>query len=98
LKWLEREQPDVLALQETKIQNAEFPADALASTGNTAFSGQSSYNGVAILCACRLTTSPTTWAAATSTSRSASSARRSAVQPLECAERPERRLDKYRYR
>jgi exodeoxyribonuclease-3 len=50
LKWLEREQPDVLALQETKIQNAEFPADAFAQYGYVAvFSGQSSYNGVAIL-------------------------------------------------
>jgi exodeoxyribonuclease-3 len=50
LKWLEREQPDVLALQETKMQNAEFPADAFAQYGYVAaFSGQSSYNGVAIL-------------------------------------------------
>jgi len=50
LKWLEREQPDVLALQETKIQNDEFPADAFGQYGYVAtFSGQSSYNGVAIL-------------------------------------------------
>ena len=45
-----REQPDLLALQETKIQNDEFPADAFAQYGYVAaFSGQSAYNGVAIL-------------------------------------------------
>jgi exodeoxyribonuclease-3 len=50
LKWLEREQPDVLALQETKIKDDEFPADAFSQYGYVAtFSGQSSYNGVAIL-------------------------------------------------
>ena len=50
LKWLEREQPDVLALQETKIRDDEFPADAFTQYGYLAtFSGQSSYNGVAIL-------------------------------------------------
>jgi exodeoxyribonuclease-3 len=50
LKWLEREQPDVLALQETKIQDEEFPADAFGQYGYvTAFSGQSSYNGVAFV-------------------------------------------------
>jgi exodeoxyribonuclease-3 len=50
LKWLEREQPDLLALQETKIQDDEFPADAFAQIGYTAtFSGQSAYNGVAVL-------------------------------------------------
>ena len=30
LKWLEREQPDVLALQETKMRDDEFPADAFS--------------------------------------------------------------------
>ena len=50
LKWLEREQPDVLALQETKIKDDEFPADAFSQYGYVAtFSGQSAYNGVAIL-------------------------------------------------
>ena len=50
LKWLEREQPDVLALQETKIRDDEFPADAFSQYGYLAtFSGQSAYNGVAIL-------------------------------------------------
>jgi exodeoxyribonuclease-3 len=50
LKWLEREQPDLLALQETKIKDDEFPADAFSPYGYTAtFSGQSAYNGVAVL-------------------------------------------------
>jgi len=50
LKWLEREQPDLLALQETKIKDDEFPADAFSQYGYIAtFSGQSAYNGVAIL-------------------------------------------------
>jgi exodeoxyribonuclease-3 len=50
LKWLEREQPDLLALQETKLKDDDFPADAFRDYGyGTVFSGQSSYNGVAIL-------------------------------------------------
>jgi exodeoxyribonuclease-3 len=50
LKWLEAEQPDVLALQETKLKDEEFPADAFRDCGYVAtFSGQSAYNGVAIL-------------------------------------------------
>ncbi len=50
LKWLEQERPDVLALQETKIKDDEFPADAFERYGYTAvFSGQAAYNGVAIL-------------------------------------------------
>jgi exodeoxyribonuclease-3 len=50
LTWLDREQPDVLALQETKLKNDDFPADAFTDRGYVAtFSGQSSYNGVAII-------------------------------------------------
>ncbi len=50
LKWLEREEPDVLALQETKLRDEDFPADAFTDHGYTAtFSGQAAYNGVAIL-------------------------------------------------
>lgn len=50
LKWLEQQRPDVLALQETKIKDDEFPADAFERYGYTAvFSGQAAYNGVAIL-------------------------------------------------
>jgi exodeoxyribonuclease-3 len=49
LDWLGRHQPDVLCLQETKVQDTEFPADALKNTGyEYAFKGQKSYNGVAV--------------------------------------------------
>ena len=47
--WLAAEQPDVLCLQETKVEDAAFPAAALEKAGyHTAFFGQKSYNGVAI--------------------------------------------------
>lgn len=47
---LARHAPDVVCLQETKVSDAEFPAAALREAGYaTAFSGQKSYNGVAIL-------------------------------------------------
>ena len=50
LRWLEREQPDLLALQETKLKDEDFPADTFRDRGYVAtFSGQSAYNGVAIL-------------------------------------------------
>jgi exodeoxyribonuclease-3 len=50
IEWLTREQPDLLALQETKIQNADFPLLELQALGYDAlFNGQASYNGVAIL-------------------------------------------------
>jgi exodeoxyribonuclease-3 len=50
LDWLAREQPDVLALQETKTVDADFPAEALMAAGYQAvFSGQKTYNGVALL-------------------------------------------------
>ena len=35
LKWLEREQPDLLALQETKIQDEDFPADAFRESATS---------------------------------------------------------------
>ena len=50
LKWMEQNSPDVLCIQETKVQDKDFPADALAETDyNFVFKGQKSYNGVAIL-------------------------------------------------
>jgi exodeoxyribonuclease-3 len=50
LAWLEKERPDVLCLQETKVEDAAFPVDALAKAGyQVATFGQRSYNGVAIL-------------------------------------------------
>jgi exodeoxyribonuclease-3 len=48
--WLEQEQPDVLCLQETKVDDPLFPHQAFAERGYTAaFSGQKAYNGVALL-------------------------------------------------
>jgi exodeoxyribonuclease-3 len=48
--WLEREQPDVLALQETKTKDDAFPTDAFRALGyEVAFSGQPTYNGVALI-------------------------------------------------
>lgn len=50
LDWLEREQPDVLAVQETKTEDAKFPMAELAEAGYRAvYSGQKTYNGVAVL-------------------------------------------------
>jgi exodeoxyribonuclease-3 len=49
-EWLGREQPDVLFLQETKVQDDDFPEERLAALGYRAvYRGQKSYNGVAIL-------------------------------------------------
>lgn len=50
LAWLASRQPDVLALQETKLTDENFPVQAMADAGYRAlFSGQKTYNGVAIL-------------------------------------------------
>jgi exodeoxyribonuclease-3 len=50
LDWLARVQPDVACLQETKTEDAGFPAAELRAAGYEAvFCGQRSYNGVAIL-------------------------------------------------
>ncbi|MFO8088641.1 MAG: exodeoxyribonuclease III [Desulfatiglandaceae bacterium] len=47
--WLEREKPDLLCLQETKVQDQMFPAaDFEASGYHVVFSGRKSYNGVAV--------------------------------------------------
>ena len=48
--WLHSAQPDVVCLQELKLEDAKFPRDELAAIGYaSAFSGQKTYNGVAIL-------------------------------------------------
>ena len=50
LDWLDRERPDILCLQETKVQDKDFPASAFDERGYQAvFKGQKSYNGVAII-------------------------------------------------
>jgi len=48
--WLAAEQPEVLCLQETKVDDPLFPHAAFSDLGYTAaISGQKAYNGVAIL-------------------------------------------------
>ena len=50
LFWLAETQPDVVCLQETKCTDEQFPELALRAAGyHSAFHGQKSYNGVAIL-------------------------------------------------
>ena len=50
LAWLPRQAPDVLCLQETKIDDPRFPHEALIEAGYIPhFSGQRTYNGVALL-------------------------------------------------
>ena len=50
LAWLATTQPDVVCLQETKCTDAQFPAADLRMAGyHSAFHGQKSYNGVALL-------------------------------------------------
>lgn len=50
LDWLALAQPDILALQETKLSDDKFPvADIEAAGYHARFSGQKTYNGVAIL-------------------------------------------------
>ncbi len=49
LRWLAKHQPDVLAVQETKVQDADFPTYMFDNIGyKYVFKGQKSYNGVAI--------------------------------------------------
>ncbi len=50
LKWLEDNPVDVLCLQETKLTDDKFPVAAIEAAGyHVAYSGQKTYNGVAIL-------------------------------------------------
>jgi len=49
-EWLQKNQPDVLALQETKLQDVNFPVEAFSNQGwHVAFAGQKTFNGVAII-------------------------------------------------
>jgi exodeoxyribonuclease III len=50
LDWLEKNQPDALCLQETKVQDAEFPAEEIRAAGYfVTFRGYKGYNGVATI-------------------------------------------------
>ena len=48
--WLTANQPDLLCLQELKMPDADFPQDVFTDLGyHSVFTGQKTYNGVAIL-------------------------------------------------
>ena len=50
LAWLQTHQPDLLCLQETKVDDPLFPQEAFESIGyRVSFHGQKSYNGVALI-------------------------------------------------
>ena len=50
LAWCDIARPDILALQETKLTDDRFPVEALLEAGyHSVYSGQKTYNGVAIL-------------------------------------------------
>ena len=50
LDWLAQQKPDVLCLQETKVEDSDFPALAFKAAGyNAMFHGMKAYNGVATL-------------------------------------------------
>jgi exodeoxyribonuclease-3 len=50
LDWLKENDPDILCIQETKVQDAEFPVLPFLEAGyHVEYKGQKSYNGVAII-------------------------------------------------
>lgn len=50
LAWLDRQRPDVVCLQETKMEDSRFPEEVLREAGYASCCyGQKTYNGVAIL-------------------------------------------------
>jgi exodeoxyribonuclease-3 len=50
VRWLDKQKPDVLCLQELKLEESAFPRELLSGLGyHAVLVGQRSYNGVAIL-------------------------------------------------
>lgn len=50
MDWARAHQPDILCLQETKVQDSEFPVDAFRGAGYvSSFHGMKGYNGVATM-------------------------------------------------
>jgi exodeoxyribonuclease III len=50
IEWLKTHRPDALCLQELKMEDAKFPMGAFDEIGyHAVFSGQKTYNGVAII-------------------------------------------------
>ncbi|HTE54251.1 MAG TPA: exodeoxyribonuclease III [Kofleriaceae bacterium] len=49
IAWIDRQQPDVLCMQETKVEDDRFPLELFRERGyQVALHGQKTYNGVAI--------------------------------------------------
>ena len=50
MEWLDEYNPDILAIQETKAQDKDFPLQNFEETGwKVIFAGEKSYNGVAVI-------------------------------------------------
>ena len=50
LDWMAEHKPDVMCLQETKVQDQDFPAEAITKAGYfVTYRGMKAYNGVATL-------------------------------------------------
>ena len=50
LDWLNTQDPDLLAIQETKAQDKDFPKETFTHAGwHVEFAGEKSYNGVALI-------------------------------------------------
>src|SRR6202165_1368357 len=50
LDWIAQNKPDVMCLQETKVQDQDFPVDAIREAGyHASYRGMKGYNGVATL-------------------------------------------------
>src|SRR5260221_994118 len=50
LGWLARQAPQIVCLQEINLEDAKFPVEEIRAAGyHCAWSGQNTYNGVAIL-------------------------------------------------
>jgi exodeoxyribonuclease-3 len=50
LRWLAKHKPDALCIQETKVQDAEFPRQPIEDAGyHVVFKGEKAYNGVALI-------------------------------------------------
>ena len=57
IAWVKKENPDVLALQETKSIDENFPTDVIEEAGyHVSFVGQKTYNGVATISKLPITT------------------------------------------
>jgi len=50
LRWMEKQEPDILCIQETKTPDPDFPEAAFSEKGyHVVFRGEKSYNGVAVV-------------------------------------------------